>query len=65
MRNRIARGIPEFEKGRVYRACLKTTNFSQPFELHTDASDRAIGGVLVQNKFPVTFESQKLKDTEQ
>ncbi|KAG8365904.1 hypothetical protein BUALT_Bualt17G0020500 [Buddleja alternifolia] len=28
----------------------------------TDASDRAIGGVLVQCKYPIAFESDKLKD---
>lgn len=33
--------------------------------MHTDASDRAIGGVLIQNKHPVAYESRKLKDCEQ
>ena len=33
--------------------------------MHTDASDRAIGGVLVHMGHPVAYESRKLKDAEQ
>ncbi|KAG6474774.1 hypothetical protein ZIOFF_068713 [Zingiber officinale] len=33
--------------------------------VHTDASDRAIGGVLVQEGHPVAFESKKLNAAEQ
>jgi hypothetical protein len=36
---------------------LSLPNFSQSFKVHTDASSRAIGGVLVQNKYPIAFES--------
>jgi len=32
--------------------------------VHTDASDRAIGGVLVQEGHPIAFESRKLNDVE-
>jgi len=32
--------------------------------VHTDASDYAIGGVLVQEGHPVAFESRKLNDEE-
>nr|GFB88639.1 reverse transcriptase [Tanacetum cinerariifolium] len=35
-----------------------------PFELHMDASDFAIGGVLMQDGHPIAFESQKLNETE-
>lgn len=44
---------------------LRLPDFGLPFEVHTDASDRAIGGVLVQEGHPCAFESRKLKDAEQ
>ena len=43
---------------------LQLPNLSMPFEVHTDASDYAIGGVLVQEGHPVAFESRKLNDVE-
>ncbi|KAK4381990.1 Transposon Ty3-I Gag-Pol polyprotein [Sesamum angolense] len=43
---------------------LKLPQFDKPFEVQVNASDRALGGVLVQDKHPVVFESRKLKDAE-
>lgn len=43
---------------------LKLPDQHSPFEVHTDASDFAIGGVLVQDGHPVAYESRKLNDTE-
>ncbi|KAJ0894123.1 putative nucleotidyltransferase, Ribonuclease H [Helianthus annuus] len=43
---------------------LALPDVSKPFELHTDASDFAIGGVLIQEGHPIAFESRKLNDTE-
>ena len=38
---------------------LALPDFSKPYEVHTDASDFAIGGVLMQEGHPVAYESQK------
>lgn len=37
---------------------------TKTFEIQTNASDFAIGGVLMQEGHPITFESQKLNETE-
>ena len=44
---------------------LRLPDFEFPFEVHTDAFDKAIGGVLVQEKHHVAYESKKLKEVEQ
>jgi hypothetical protein len=43
---------------------LKLSNFDKDFEIHSDASDFAIRGVLMQEGRPVAFESKKLSETE-
>ena len=43
---------------------LALSDHTKLFEVHTDASDFAIGGVLMQDGHPVAFESRKLNDTE-
>ncbi|KAK4397971.1 RNA-directed DNA polymerase [Sesamum angolense] len=56
-----------FQRLREYELYAKKENlpqFDKPFEVQVDASDRALGGVLVQDKHPVAFESRKLKDAE-
>ena len=39
-------------------------DFKLPFEVHTDASNKAIGGMLVQEKHLVDYESRKLNEVE-
>jgi len=51
-------------KGILVKALvLKLLNFDKDFEIHSDASDFAIKGVLVQEGRPVAFESKKLSET--
>jgi len=52
-------------KGILVKAqVLKLLDFDKDFQIHSDASDFAIGGVLVQEGRPVAFESKKLSETE-
>lgn len=39
---------------------LTLPNFVKTFEIHTNASDIAIDGVLMQDRHPVSYESRKL-----
>ncbi len=48
----------------VKASVLKLPDFDNEFEIHSDASNFVIGGVLVQEGRPMAFESKKLSETE-
>jgi len=43
---------------------LKLLNFDKYFEIHFDAFDFVIGGILMQDEKLVAFENKKLNETE-
>ncbi|KAJ4972425.1 hypothetical protein NE237_005524 [Protea cynaroides] len=43
---------------------LALPDYGKTFEVHTDASDFAIGGVLMQKGHSIAYESRKLNETE-
>lgn len=55
--------VPECFRG-VEGSCDTGACFEKLLEVHTDASDLSIGGVLMQEGHPMAFESCKLNDTE-
>ena len=58
------RAFGELNRHLTSAPVLKFPEFKKPFEVHTDASNFAIGGVLMQEGRPVAFESKKLSDVE-
>lgn len=63
----MPRSLWSFEGGGDARACTSLPSQTTPRALRcvqTDASDFAIGGVLMQEGHPISYESRKLNDTE-
>ncbi|GJY53363.1 putative nucleotidyltransferase, ribonuclease H [Tanacetum coccineum] len=52
------------KKAVIEEPVLRLLDVTMPFELHKDASDFAIGGVLIQDGHPIAFGSWKLNETE-
>lgn len=42
---------------------LKFTDYEKPFEVHIDASNLAIGGVLMYESHSMVYESHQLNET--
>ena len=58
------RAFGELKRRLTSAHVLKFPEFKKLFKVHTDASDFAIGRVLMQEGRPVAYESKKLSDVE-
>ena len=56
------RAFGKLKRRLTFAIVLKFPEVKKPFEVHIDALDFAIGGVLMQKWRPVAFESKKLSD---
>ena len=43
---------------------LEIVDMTKSFEVETNASDYALGGILLQDGHPIAYESRKLNETE-
>jgi hypothetical protein len=48
----------------THAPCLATPDFDKPFQIQSNSSGNGIGAVLLQDKRPVAYFSQKLKPSE-
>lgn len=56
------RAFEDLKQAVIDDPVLQLPDHTKPFEVHTDASDYAIGGVLVQEGHPIAYESRKLNE---
>ncbi|CAL8169829.1 unnamed protein product [Prunus armeniaca] len=64
-RRKVDHAYDELKRALIEELMLRLPDLSKPFEVHTDASDYAIGDVLMQDGHPLAFKSRKLNDKEQ
>lgn len=55
--------LQELKEAVMQEPMMRLSDVMRPFELHTEASDFSIGGVLVQEGHPIAYESRNLNET--
>ena len=60
---RCQQAFENLKKTVTEKPVLALPNHTKVFEVHMDASDFAIGGVLMQDRHLIAFESRKLNDS--
>ena len=58
------KGVRRNKKIVARETLLVYPNFNQPFDIHTDASDKQLGAVISQNGLPIAFYSRKLNSAQ-
>ena len=61
---RCQQAFKDLKKVVIEESVLALPDHTKVFEVHTNASDFAIGGVLMQDRHLIAFESRNLNDTE-
>ena len=61
---RCQQAFKDLKKAVTEESVLALPDHTKVFEIHTDASHFTIGGVLMQDRHPIVFESCKLNNTE-
>ena len=59
-----AKAFKEAKRMVAREAMLSHPNFSEPFHVHTDASDCQLGGVIMQEGKPLAFYTRKLNNAQ-
>ncbi|KAJ4970769.1 hypothetical protein NE237_003868 [Protea cynaroides] len=58
------RAFDDLKQAVIEEPFMALPDHTKPYEVQTDASDFAIGGVLMQDGHPIAYESRKLNETE-
>ncbi|KAJ4960077.1 hypothetical protein NE237_019987 [Protea cynaroides] len=61
---RRERAFDDLKQAVIDEPVMALPDHTKPFEVQTDVSNFAIGGVLMQDGHPIAYESRKLKETE-
>lgn len=61
---RCQTAFEELKEAVIQEPMLVLPDHTKPYEVQTDTSDFALGGVLIQEGHPIAYESRKLNDAE-